>query len=310
MKTYQETPYQLALRRRAERALEEDDLGSSRTGTAVASPPGASPALLTEAGGKTLLTFPVEALERQDSAVAQGVPPELAAAWEEAATANPYFLWLQGSFVEAEKANANGAFWSRQELEMGQASVAHGPLNWLHDSRQIIGHFADAQLMKPAMHIGESAADGGRPYIAAAAVMYKHLFPEQARKITEAAGSRQLYYSMECVGRTVSCNTSPDGSRQGCGKEFPYLQTVLEPASCCEHIVRKSSQREFHGTVFLGGAVIVPPVTPAWRNADVDLVQKAAAEAERTHEAASALGITSDRDWAALITSVLTYASA
>jgi hypothetical protein len=298
-KAYAETPYQLALRRRAERAAT-----SAEFVTPVADP--TSPALLTEAGGKTLLTFPIQAFDREDSVP---VPPELAAAWEQAAGHNPYYLWLQGRFVEAEQANANGAFWSRQELEMGQASVAHGPLNWLHDTRQIIGHFADAQLMQPAMHVGESAAAGGRPHIAAAAVMYKHLFPEQARKITEAASIQKLYYSMECVGRTVSCETSADGSRQGCGAEYPYLQTVLEPASCCPHIAQKTSQRSFHGTVFLGGAVIVPPVAPAWRNADVELVQKAAAEAERTTEAASVFGITSDRDWAALVTSVLSYAT-
>jgi hypothetical protein len=302
VKSYDETPYQLALRRRAERAESVPE-----STTPVLDTTTAPPALLTEAGGKTLLTFPIQAFDREDSVP---VPPELAAAWEQAAGHNPYYLWLQGRFVEAEKANANGAFWSRQELEMGQASVAHGPLNWLHDSRQIIGHFADAQLMQPALHIGESAADAGRPHIAAAAVMYKHLFPEQANKIRDAAVNKSLYYSMECVGRTVSCETSADGSRQGCGKEYPYLQTVLEPASCCPHIAQKTSQRAFHGTVFLGGAVIVPPVAPAWRNADVELVQKAAAEAERTAEAASAFGISSDRDWAALVTSVLSYATA
>jgi hypothetical protein len=38
---------------------------------------------------------------------------------EQALHANQHFLWIQGRFVGAEKANRNGAFWKTEDLELG-----------------------------------------------------------------------------------------------------------------------------------------------------------------------------------------------
>jgi hypothetical protein len=83
---------------------------------------------LTEVAGRVILTAPAKTLS-----MASELPAELASRWEQASQGNPYMMWLQGRFVEAEKANRNGAYWSTEDLQFGEMSVKHGPLNWLHE---------------------------------------------------------------------------------------------------------------------------------------------------------------------------------
>jgi len=87
-----------------------------------------SKAFVTDVAGRTMLTAP-------------------AATWEKALTPNKHFLWMQGRFVGAETPNRNNAFWSSGDLELGQASVLNGPLNWLHEARHVIGTIADARYI-------------------------------------------------------------------------------------------------------------------------------------------------------------------
>ncbi len=63
--------------------------------------------------------------------------------------ANEHFLWMQGRFVGAEKANRNGAFCKTEDLELGELTVRHGPLNWLHESKHVIGTIAEASASGP-----------------------------------------------------------------------------------------------------------------------------------------------------------------
>lgn len=99
---------------------------------------------LTEVAGRVVLTAPAHQLR-----VADELPPELAESWEKASSHNPFMLWLQGRFVEAEQANRNGAYWSTADLQFGQMSVRHGPLNWLHEETNVIGTIADNALIQP-----------------------------------------------------------------------------------------------------------------------------------------------------------------
>ncbi len=99
-------------------------------------------AFVTTAHGKTLITAPVT----------------IDGGWQRALTPNPHMLWLAGRLVGAETPNRNGALWSAGDLQMGQPTVAHGPVNWLHEARHVIGSIAEARFIPGASDPTEAAA--------------------------------------------------------------------------------------------------------------------------------------------------------
>ncbi len=251
---------------------------------------------VTEIGGRVLLTAPAKTIS-----VADELPGELAARWEKASAGNPFMTWLQGRFVEADRANRNGAYWSTADLQFGEMSVRHGPLNWLHEETSVIGVIADNALIHPT---APETAAADRPYIAAVSAVWRWVHPERAFAVEKAAEEGELYYSMECVSREMGCVT--DGDREGCGQTFDYLQAMTSPEKCCEHIANRSSARRMIDPAFLGGACIVPPVQPGWADANVELMRQASKLAEATHAAASG---ETDEKWEALMAQILKYVS-
>lgn len=258
---------------------------------------------LTEIAGRVILTAPATHLT-----LASELPAELAERWEKASTGNPYMMWLQGRFVEAEKANRNGAFWSTEDLQFGEMSVKHGPLNWLHEEQTVIGTIADNALIHPQAQSQAASMISmpqPRPYMAAVSAVWKWVNPEKVAEIERAADMGKLYYSMECVAREMSC--SSDETHEGCGKSFDYVTAMTQPNKVCEHIAARSSARRMVDPSFLGGAVIVPPVQPGWGSANVEVMrQQAAALAEQTHEAAGDMG---DSQWESLMAQVVRFAT-
>ena len=364
---------------------------------------------VTESSGRVVLTAPAATFDLADE-----LPPELATRWQQQSTANPYFTWVQGRFVEAEQANGNGALWTTGDLQFGEMGVAHGPLNWLHQSRKVIGTIADARLVHPrerassdsysppqgvqnaakralgwirdglagagftdvgrkrasdlargasvsrdtvgrmanyfARHAGDSRAEGfssgepgfpspgrvawdawggdagaswsqgivdaeethaegpqgraehaaaaARPYIAATAAVWKWIYPGEAADLQRASDARRLYYSMECVAERVQC-----AGEAGCGESFDYLAAMTDPASTCGHIRDRSSSRRMVNPSFLGGAVIVPPVRPGWKDASASVMRQAAHLAEET-ASANSQGLTAS-EWEALMAAVI-----
>lgn len=291
---------------------------SADTEEAAAVATRAGEGFVTEIAGKVILTAPARTLSLADE-----LPEAMRASWEKASTANPYFMWVQGKFVEAEKANRNGAFWSTEDLQFGEMSVRHGPLNWLHDARQVIGTIADNKLVTPApMSVQQVASTSTttlvwnaanltssgqvqyqpRPYIAAVSAVWKWIYPQEAYAVEKASDTGQLYYSMECVAREVAC--AGDGDRQGCGASFPYVQAMSDPTSVCEHIRTRSSARRMVDPSFLGGAVIIPPVRPGWGEARAAVMRQAAALAEQVAPADA-----NAADWERLMAAVMGYAA-
>lgn len=226
-----------------------------------------------------------------------GLPRELAAAWEKASAANKLYLWVEGKYVEAEKANRNNAFWTAGDLELGEPTVAHGPLNWLHQEHHVIGTIAAAKLI-PARQAAD-ANGSSQAHIRSLAAVWGYLFPTEARQVAQASDEGKLWYSMECISREVACQAL------GCHHVQPYRQYVTEVASRCPH-VRDGGPRRFVDPSFLGGAVIVPPVRPGWAGASASVLRQAAAEIER-QTVSSFAGLT-DEEAVAMTAQVLTYA--
>ena len=239
-------------------------------------------AFVTEVNGKTLITGRASAFQL-----------------ERALQANEHFLWMSGRFVGAEKANRNGAFWSTADLELGQVSVQHGPLNWLHESRHVIGTIAHAQLVTR-----EEAADRdlSQPYIQATSAIWKWIYPDEAYVVEQASDAGKLWYSMECISKEVACV-----GETGCGATASYGDYLQGAGGSCDHMRQRSAERRFAEPTFLGGAVIVPPVRPGWAEADATVMRQAASLAEGTYEQACPID-TSASDWEQLMAQVLRYA--
>jgi hypothetical protein len=219
------------------------------------------------------------------------------AAWEKASSANPNFTYLHGRFVEADAPNRNNAFWSTPDLELAQATVANGPLNWLHDEKHIIGTLVDSKM------VYRESADDVNNHIQAMSAIWKFIYPRETEVIEKASSSNTLWYSMECVSETVTCIDGP--GKPGCGDTFPYKTVMREPAKVCQHIREKSSIRRFNQPTFLGGAVIIPPVRPGWGKADATVMRQAAEVAEHAH-----LTDTLDRaDAEQMVAMVIAYAN-
>jgi hypothetical protein len=268
---------------------------------------------LTEVGGRVILTAPA-------STSFEGLPKELASRWSEMASGSDHMMWLQGRFVEAEQANRNGAFWSTADLQFGSMSVNHGPLNWLHQEKTVIGTIADNALIQPEAITAEQAYYNGtittntanalldtvmpRPYLAAASAVWKWVHPDKVAAIENAYEQGKLFYSMECIGRAIACTT--DGTREGCGKEFDYVTAMVSPEKTCEHIAGRSSARRIVDPSFLGGAAIVPPVQPGWGAANVEIMRQAASLAEQT---SGSLGDMTASEWEHLMAAVVSFAT-
>lgn len=235
-------------------------------------------AFVTQVNGKLLITGRADVFTEPDDLM----PRELAAAWERASAQNPYFMWIEGRFVEADRPNRNKAAWSSADLEMAEPSVAHGPINWLHDERHIIGAIAAAKLITVSDADRQAASDAGRDpvnnHIRALSPIWRYLYPQEARQIAAASDSRNLWFSMECYSREVAC-LAP-----GCSHVQSYGDYMSRPMTRCQH-VKEGGNRRFADPTFTGGAVILPPFRPGWGGAHASVMRQAAALAEEQQAA-------------------------
>ncbi len=218
--------------------------------------------------------------------------------------ANEHLLWMHGKFVGAELPNRNGALWSAGDLEMSAGSVTNGPLNWLHEARHVIGTLAESQYVN-AVKTGptglESAAEGGtvQPHLTATAAIWKWIWPDEAFVIQQASEMKQLWYSMECISKEVTC-----AGENGCGNTTSYANYMSGAA--CEHVNQRASVRQFVNPVFLGGAVIVPPTRPGWAEADASVMTKASGIAEAAFEQAGEPDVATS-DWEQMMAQLVRF---
>lgn len=121
---------------------------------------------------------------------------------------------------------------------------------------------------------GEDVRDlaAQQPHIEAESVLWSFIYPQETHVVRDAAAAGSLFYSMECVSKTVECF-----GPTGCGKVMAYADSVQRNEAACPHVRDRSSIRRLINPVFLGAAVIVPPVRPGWANAHADVIRRAAA---------------------------------
>lgn len=179
-------------------------------------------------------------------------------AHEVSAERNPSFMYIAGRYVQGNKHNRNGQFWTTDDLHFGQASIKHTPLNLLHKFHQPVGVIVDTKMIE------REEASESFPEIQALSVLWAANFPEIAAEVRKFHEQDQLWYSMECVAEKVQCMT--------CDNEFAFTASAEER---CEHLSSDPvSPRRFINPTFLGGALIFPPTRPGWSDADITQVAK------------------------------------
>lgn len=257
-------------------------------------------AFVNRLNGKTLVTAPASVFTECDAEM----PRELAKAWQETSQQNGYFQWIEGRYVEADRPNRNKAAWTSGDLELGEPSVAHGPINWLHDERHIIGTIAAAKLIQVCDESRQAAADMGvepvNNHIRALAPVWKYLFPVESRIIAQMSEQNKLWLSMECYSREVACMAP------GCTSSQSYADYMRSPAQRCQHM-RDGGNRRFVDPVFTGAGIIIPPVRPGWGGANAQVLRQAAALAGE--QETSLVGL-SEQEAVGLALQLITYAGA
>lgn len=186
------------------------------------------------------------------------LPREIASALPEEKI-NDSYLWVAGRFVQAGIPNKNGHFWEIEDLEFGNASIKHTPMNMLHQWARPIGTFVDSQIVRR-----QTASDTEVAEIQALGVVWAANFSEAASKIRTSHEEGNLWYSMECIAEKKQCLE--------CGLTFDWA-TANELA--CEHLQESAvAPRRLINPTFVGGALIFPPEAPAWPEADIMEVAK------------------------------------
>jgi hypothetical protein len=210
---------------------------------------------------------------------------------------NPFIQWIAGDFAEADNPNSNKQFWTAKDLEMAEYSVLHAPLNMVHKFRQPIGFFAATKTVKlkkadkaEVVELKAKEERKGSLKIQALAGLWTHIFAFEAAQAEAADEAGLLFYSMECRGTHLTCASDEALGIEGCGQTFDYMQVDTH----CEHLLERSSIRHIVNPTFRGGALIVPPVRPGWKNAHASVLtdavmQEAAAFAEQNEKQYQAL---------------------
>jgi len=189
-----------------------------------------------ERGDKIFLTTPVqritpttEQIEEYafSKAVKQNAP-------------NENIVWFKGSYVEADKANQNGAQWHGQELAIKSLTPMLMPVTVMHDPRTAVGTIADTKLYTPEK-------DGvPRTRIDTVLALWGHRFPEAVHEAEANASKGSLMQSMECFSPWYECSE--------CGRVFHKLPQGAEQAQWCEHLKASNPNAGYVDTAASQGA--------------------------------------------------------
>lgn len=185
------------------------------------------------------------------------LPREMAFAMEK--QLNKSFLWIAGRYVQAEEQNLNGHYWTADDLNVGQGSIRHTPLNVQHQWDRPVGTFVETKMVS---RMAADTTTGSKLEIQALSVLWAGNFPALAERVRQAHKEGKLWYSMECVAEAKQCLS--------CDETF-----VWASAETCEHLRSSASApRRFINPTFLGGALVFPPELPAWPDADITEVAR------------------------------------
>lgn len=208
-------------------------------------------------------------------------------------------LYLRGRLVGADEPNRNGAYWTKGDLEFGLPTVANGPLNWIHQTTEVIGTLISPWLIDASENEWtdyQYRTKNKQAFIETNAVVWDWVQPEKAELLRQALADDQAWISMECVSEAVQC-----GECEAIVSWEQYLNDQV-----CVHVREHSAYRRFMNPTFLGAGVIVPPFQPGWSKADlVEVASKG--EYASAMEIACARSSISEEQAASMVAAILEY---
>lgn len=181
--------------------------------------------------------------------------------------------WLRGQYVEADRANENGALWSAKELEIASLTPMLMPVTIMHDPRTAVGMIADTKLLT------REAASVPHSRIDTTLGVWRHRFPDVWDEVAENYAAGTLMQSMECRNAYYDCGE--------CGRRYPKLPGGAEKANWCEHLLAGETAaantrpvRRLGNVTFTGSGLIFGSrgARGAFDQADLEVFQEEVAE--------------------------------
>jgi hypothetical protein len=133
--------------------------------------------------------------------------------------------WLQGRYVEAGRANLNGAMWLSDELAVKSLTPMLMPVTVMHDPRTAVGTIADCKFVDEQASARIDTILG----------IWRHRFPEVWEEASANLKGGALMQSMETYAPWYTCST--------CETAYVKLPGGAERASWCEHLRANDSSR-------------------------------------------------------------------
>ena len=187
------------------------------------------------------------------------LPDDREVAWaEKHLHVDPDIAWILGNYVEADNANDNGHIFPLEDLKAAIPTLINKPLNVLHQGRYVVGSFVGAELTTLTEHAAEGETQ--RPILEALAVFWRGVFNEEYELVKRAHSEGAAFYSMECIPEEIGCVA------EGCEMVAKYMGRDHD--TYCEHM-RGQGVKRLLKPHFSAGALIIPPVKPGWRHADI-----------------------------------------
>ena len=175
---------------------------------------------------------------------------ETASAWYENVTdySHPGFKWIVGKYLQIGVPNENKQLFSTEEAERSAKTLMHAPINVNHRSLPM-GTFVGSSIVHP---LDENTP----PYLEVLGAVWPKTNPELFHLVERANEEGSLYFSVEALPETAKF-TYPDGSSEMIERHpsMPYAQSHPEQFEL-------ASSTEFFNSVYYGGAMIIPPITP------------------------------------------------
>lgn len=200
------------------------------------------------------------------------------------------FTYVTGRYAQADNENGNNDLLTTDALKWGMPTVAHGPVNILHNERQIVGSISEA-------HMVENDPDYGT-HITTCNVLWKYLFPGAVQEITRASDNGELWQSMEMCADRVKCAS-------GCDSEFDYVEWKRNKAIGCEHLLR-GGIKQYVNPTFLASGLILNGTAPGWQGASIEVLRQTAQIAEENE---LYTGNMTRNDAETLVSSILSWAN-
>jgi hypothetical protein len=205
-------------------------------------------------------------------------------AWaERRVRSDPDIKWVLGNFVEADNPNSNGHLFPLPGLQSAIDTIRDKPLNMLHQANYVVGHYADAEFAtlpdEDAVMEGQGAyVKPGSDIIEALAAFYHEVFPKEYAEVQKAHDEGSLFFSMEARSDTVTCPST----HGGCGSTYAFAGR--RHPSYCAHL-QADTPIQVDQPHFQAGALILPPVRPGWRRADITQLEAWMREHDEVAEA-------------------------